>query len=181
MVVFILNIKGGYVMTTTKKRGRPNKLTIEMQNKLCAYIAEGQYITTACRLVGVDYATMRRWILQGEQDMSGKFYEFQEAISQAEALAEAERVKLILQAGKYDDWKANAWYLERKFPEKWGRKDRIDSHVTSEHTERKEHYIEHQIESDPETVELVRQLWRRQQAMGENGGDITNIKDFRND
>jgi hypothetical protein len=168
-------------MTTTKKRGRPNKLTKEMQDKLCAYIAEGQYITTACRLVGVDYATMRRWILQGEQDMSGKFYEFQEAISQAEALAEAERVKLILQAGKYDDWKANAWYLERKFPEKWGRKDRIDSHVTSEHTERQEHYIEHQIESDPETVELVRQLWRRQQAMGEIGGDITNIKDFRND
>lgn len=167
-------------MTTTKKRGRPNKLTKEMQDKLCAYIAEGQYITTACRLVGVDYATMRRWILQGEQDMSGKFYEFQEAISQAEALAEAERVKLILQAGKYDDWKANAWYLERKFPEKWGRKDRVDSHVTSEHTERKEHYIEHQIESDPETIELVRQLWRRQQTFGE-GPEITNIKDFRND
>jgi hypothetical protein len=75
---------------------------------------------------------------------------------------------LILKAGKYDDWKANAWYLERKYPERWGRKERIDAHVTSEHTERKEMLIEHQIETDPQTVELVRQLWRRQQSLEQN-------------
>ena len=100
--------------------------------------------------------------------MSGKFFEFQEAVQQAEAVAEAERVRLILKAGKYDDWKANAWYLERKYPERWGRKERIDAHVTSEHTERKEMLIEHQIETDPQTVELVRQLWRRQQSLEQN-------------
>jgi len=155
-------------MSTTKKRGRPNKLTKELQDKLCGYIAEGNYLDTACRLSGIDYATMRRWILQGEQDMSGKFFEFQEAVQQAEAVAEAERVRLILKAGKYDDWKANAWYLERKYPERWGRKERIDAHVTSEHTERKEMLIEHQIETDPQTVELVRQLWRRQQTLEQN-------------
>jgi hypothetical protein len=28
--------------------------------------------------------------------------------------------------------------------------------------------IEHQIETDPQTVELVRQLWRRQQSLEQN-------------
>ena len=157
-------------MTTAKtpKKGRPLKLTQELQEKLCSHIADGNYLDTACRLAGIDYGTMRRWILQGESDMSGRFYEFAEAVKVAEAIAESERVRLILHAGKYDDWKANAWYLERKFPDRWGRKERLEATVKSEHTEKHEHFIEHQIDSDPETVELVRQLWRRQQALGEN-------------
>lgn len=151
-----------------KKRGAKLKLTPEVQKAICKLIAEGNYLDTACKLVGINFTTFRRWILQGEHDMDGKFYEFSEAVKQAEAIAESERVRLILAAGKKDgDWKANAWYLERKYPEKWGRKERIDSHVTSEHTEKHEHLVEHQFDTDPETLDLVRQLWRRRQSLGE--------------
>ena len=150
----------------TTKIGRPTKLTDETTNKICHYVAEGNYLDTACRLAGVDYSTMRRWIQKGEQEGKGKCYEFAERLKTAEAQAEAKRVELILKAGKYDDWKANAWYLERKYPERWGKHDRLDANIKSEHTERQETYIEHQLETDPETAELVRQLWRRQQAFG---------------
>lgn len=153
---------------TTKQKGRPTKFTKETTEKICQYIQEGNYIDTACRLAGVDYTTMRKWFVQGEAEGKGQFYEFAEAVRRAEAVAEAERVACIIRAGKYDDWKANAWYLERKYPERWGKQERLEATVKSEHTERKEHFIEHQIDTDPETIELVRQLWRRQQALGEN-------------
>jgi len=29
-----------------------------------------------------------------------------------------------------DDWKAAAWYLERKYHDQWGRRDRADLTVT---------------------------------------------------
>lgn len=148
-----------------KKRGRPSKINKETTNKLCKYISEGNYLDTACKLAGLDYSTMRRWILQGEEDKKGVYFEFANALKLAEAKAEAKRVDNILKAGALGgDWKANAWYLERKYPERWGRKDHIQAEVKSQHTERTELQIEHQLDSDPETVELVRQLWRRQQA-----------------
>lgn len=159
-------------MTTVKTkrtapRGRPSKFTPEVKNTICDYISAGNYIDTSCRLAGVDYTTFRGWVVRGEQEGKGEYFDFLRQVRLAEAQAEAERVRLILQAGRLDDWKANAWYLERKYPERWGKKEQLDAKVQSQHTEIKEYKIEQQIETDPETVELVRQLWRRQQALGD--------------
>ena len=158
-------------MTATKKAtpknkgGRPTKVTEELTEKLFQYISEGNYLDTACRLAGVDYSTMRRWVQRGEKEGKGIYYDFGEMLKIAEAQAEAKRVSLILKAGEFDDWKANAWYLERKYPERWAKKTTLDANIKSEHVERQEMHIEHQLEADPETTELVRQLWRRQQAL----------------
>jgi transposase len=159
-------------MTTKRKnkKGRPCKLTKKLQDELCEHIQEGNYLDTACRIVGIDYATMRRWILRGEEEGQGKFYNFCEAIKRAEALAEAWRVKQIKKAS-YEDWKANAWYLERKYPQRWGKKDSLEAQIKSEHTHREEQAIEHTVKTDQETVELVRQLWRREQALLESEMD----------
>jgi transposase len=158
-------------MTVTKKRalpkGRPSKFTPEIKQSICEHISAGNYLDTACRLAGVDYTTFRGWMVKGEQEGKGDYFEFLRQVRLAEAQAEAERVRLILNAGKYDDWKANAWYLERKYPERWGKKEQLDAKIQSQHTETKEYKIEQQIETDPETAELVKQLWRRQQAMGD--------------
>lgn len=155
-------------MSKTTNRGRPSKLNDETTEKLCYYISQGNYFDTACKLVGIDYSTFRAWIVKGEEEGKGRFFDFSEAIKRAEAEAEAKRVELILKAGKYQDWKANAWYLERKYPDRWGKVDRLEAHVKSEHTQKQEYYIEQMIKEDPETVELVRQLWRRQQAVEGN-------------
>lgn len=151
----------------TAPRGRPSKFTNEIKDNICEYIAQGNYLDTACRLAGVDYSTFRGWMVKGEHEGKGEYFEFLRQVRLAEAQAESERVRLILQAGRLDDWKANAWYLERKYPERWGKKDHIEAKVESHHTQTTEYKIEQQIETDPETVELVRQLWRRQQALGD--------------
>ena len=41
----------------------------------------------------------------------------------AEAFAHARAVTIIAKA-MLDDWKAAAWYLERKYHDQWGRRDR---------------------------------------------------------
>jgi transposase len=151
----------------TAPRGRPSKFTTEIKDNICEYIAQGNYLDTACRLAGVDYTTFRGWMVKGEQEGKGEYFEFLRQVRLAEAQAESERVRLILQAGRLDDWKANAWYLERKYPDRWGKKEHIDAKVESHHTQTTEYKIEQQIETDPETVELVKQLWRRQQALGD--------------
>jgi hypothetical protein len=150
----------------TVNKGRPTKLNEELTEKLCYYISQGNYFDTSCKLVGIDYSTFRAWIVKGEEDGKGRFFDFSEAIKRAEAEAEAKRVEMILKAGGLGgDWKANAWYLERKYPDRWGKVDRLEAHVKSEQTQKQEYYIEQMIEQDPETIELFRQLWRRQQAM----------------
>jgi transposase len=147
------------------KVGRPTKFTKEVQDQLYQLIKEGNYFDTSCKIAGISYSTFREWIIKGEQDGKGKFFDFSEAIKKAEAEAEAKRVEMILKAGMIQDWKANAWYLERKYPDRWGKVDRLEASVKSENINKQEYFIEQMIQNDPETVELVRQLYRRQQAV----------------
>jgi transposase len=160
-----------------KARGivRPTKLNHELQTKIVDLIRAGNYIETASSCVGVNKSTLYDWLKRGARasQKEGKipkeelpFVDFSNAVEKAIAEAEARDVMIIANASK-SDWKASAWRLERKFPNKWGRHDHIKAEVHSEHTERTETFIEHQIDTDPQTVELVRQLWRRQQILGE--------------
>jgi hypothetical protein len=150
---------------SSKTRGRPTKFNKEIAETIINLVAQGNYFDTACKVAGIDYTTFRNWIIKGEEEQKGQFYDFFNAIKRAEAEAEAKRVELILRAGMVEDWKANAWYLERRYPEKWGKVDRLEANVKSENTQKQEYYIEQMIKQDPETIELVRQLYRRQQAM----------------
>jgi hypothetical protein len=150
----------------TKPRGRPTKFNKEIAERICKLVADGNYFDTACQVVGIDYQTFRNWVVKGEQDGKGQFFDFFVSIKRAEAEAEAKRVELILKAGGLGgDWKANAWYLERKYPDRWGKLDRLEAKVKSENVNKQEYFIEQMIQNDPETIELVRQLYRRQQAV----------------
>ena len=53
----------------------------------------------------------------------GVYFEFFEAIKKAEAQAEARNVAVIQTAAR-DSWQAAAWWLERKYPQEWGKKER---------------------------------------------------------
>ena len=52
-----------------------------------------------------------------------------EALRDAEGHAEVRAVTLIA-AEMPKDWKAAAWYLERKFHDRWGRRERQDVTMT---------------------------------------------------
>ena len=62
--------------------------------------------------------------MRGEEDESGDFLEFVEAVKKAEAEAEVESVALIRRSAQDGQWQAAAWFLERRKPSDWGRKDR---------------------------------------------------------
>ena len=106
--------------------GRKTKLTPEIQFALCAALMEGQYIDTACGLAGITATTFYRWMAQGDgPDAPKKFREFREAVVKARSQAEADMVKLIAKAAKRPEtWTAAAWWLERSFPNRWGRQSR---------------------------------------------------------
>jgi len=143
------------------KIGRPTKLTPELQEKICKYIAEGNYLSVACAAVDVSDQTYHTWLKLGEEEVNnggGMFADFLEGTKKAEAEQEAKIAERLL-AGAMPgerkrvtktgpegssieitetggDWLAAATYLERRHPDRWGRRDRtrIDINETREIT-----------------------------------------------
>lgn len=106
-----------------KKVGRPTKLNDEMQEKFCSYIAAGNYFETAAALCGISQVQAREWAKQGVRDrekgVKSAAARFSEALDEAHAKGEA---RLVIAIGKSAerDWRAAAFMLERKYPNRWG-------------------------------------------------------------
>lgn len=114
--------------------GRPCKLTPELQTRIVDLICRGNYIETAAKACGIDPKTFYNWMTAGQLAKSGKFADFAQAIGQAEAEAETLLVGMIEKAAS-DSPQAAQWLLERKYPARWGRRDRIDVHAIDEKIE----------------------------------------------
>jgi hypothetical protein len=81
----------------------------------------GNYMETAAAFAGVHKSTLYEWLKKGAKSKSGIYKEFSDAVKKALAEAEVRDVAIISQAAK-ESWQASAWRLERKFPDKWGKK-----------------------------------------------------------
>lgn len=115
--------------------GRPTKLNYEVQEKIVQAIKAGNYIETAAAYAGISKSTLYDWLKRGEREKqrvaknpryrirkSEKIYvDFSDAVEKALAEAEMRDVLLIGKAAE-EQWQAAAWRLERKFPERWGRR-----------------------------------------------------------
>lgn len=144
--------------------GRPSKLTPEVQNKIVTAVAGGNYQATAALLAGVSTSTYHNWVNRGK-DGEEPYVQFLEELTRAEAFAEAERIKEIREAGKNGDWKAHAWYLERKMNKKWGKVDKTEVSHSGEVIHNHEYRIEQQIEGDAESIKLLKQLYQRGESI----------------
>lgn len=138
---------------------RQTRLTPEIQDRIVAYVRDGNYFAVACQLAGIPEETGRAWLSQGRGTNSGRrpkepFITFATAIKEAEAEAETRAIAVIVEAARGKEysitktkevevtggedgristietvtttgtkfsWQAAAWYLERKFPHRWGR------------------------------------------------------------
>jgi len=160
--------------------GRPTKLTYELIDQIADLVREGNYIETASAVVGLDKVSLYRWLKRGAREeerlaknpkLKGKteekiFIEFSNAVKKAMAESEADDLENIKKASR-EDWKASAWRLERRFPNRWGRKEKvdIDANMKNENVNREEVYIEQKITTDQESADLLKQLYRRQSAL----------------
>ena len=105
--------------------GRKTKLDVKRLKKVVDGITAGLPYDTACALAGITYQTFLNWMRAGEAAESGKFFEFFEEVKKAEAIAESVHIANIKNAGKSGVWQADAWMLERRHPEKCGRREQI--------------------------------------------------------
>jgi len=117
---------GGAGSGRTKKKGRPTKLTRELHDEIVRLIEAGNYAETAAAVGGIQPHTLRDWIRRGARETTGPYAAFSSAVKKAEGRAEASAVLRIRKAGQMN-WTAEAWYLERKFPARWGRLERPQS------------------------------------------------------
>jgi transposase len=106
--------------------GRPTKLTDDVQEQIVRALRAGNYIETAAKFAAVDKKTLYSWLDRANRG-EAKYKGFLHAVNKAQADAEVSAVAVITKAAA-SQWQAAAWRLERKFPERWGRRE----HVTVE-------------------------------------------------
>jgi hypothetical protein len=107
---------------------RPTKLTKGLSEKICRAIRAGNYPAVAALSVGISQSTFYRWMEEGRSCESGIHRDFYAAVKEAEAEAEARAVALLAKAGSHD-WRAALSMLERRFAERWRRRERMESAV----------------------------------------------------
>ncbi|HKE79025.1 MAG TPA: hypothetical protein VKB54_06940 [Solirubrobacteraceae bacterium] len=109
-------------MPPRKRVGRPTALTPELAERLVELLRAGSHPDVACKVVGIGRRTYYRWLARGQSNRARDrpYADLRDRIGQARAEAEARAVAQIARAGA-DDWRAAAWFLERGFPDRWGR------------------------------------------------------------
>ena len=114
------------------------KLNPDRQARITEALAQGNYIETAARYAGVTPQVFYKWmnrgnaerqaIAEGEEAREGEaiYVDFVEAVEKARSQAEMRNVGLIQKAAVDGTWQAAAWFLERSYPRRWGRSDRLE-------------------------------------------------------
>ena len=113
--------------------GRPTKKTDQMVEAICDLLERGNTRTSAASIAGINRATLYRWM---QEDAS-----FYDAVEKAEAMAQEamlQRIRFAASTGmvvtrkdgevvEYPGaWQAAAWLLERRWPQDFSRRDRVD-------------------------------------------------------
>lgn len=129
---------------SSSSEGRPSKLTPARIERVCDSLRAGNFFKVACRAANLSESCGRKWLRRGREEAEARedredtgedapddllFLQFFHAVTRAECEAEAGAVAGILAAGRAD-WRALAWYLERKHPDHWGRVDRLKAQIT---------------------------------------------------
>lgn len=84
--------------------------------QLLEAVMAGMEIKDAAKLNGI--SEYRLGIIRSNPD-------FEELLQACQGNVELDHLKNINMAGKLGQWQASAWFLERKFPDKYGKKDTI--------------------------------------------------------
>lgn len=111
--------------------GRPTKFTPEVQARIVEAIEAGNTYARAAAYGGIEYKTFRNWMAAGEKSTRSPYVPFFQAVKEAETKAEMAHVATIENASKRS-WMAAAWWLERRYPQEWGRRDSVDLRVVLE-------------------------------------------------
>jgi hypothetical protein len=117
------------------KQGRKTLLTKELSELVVKGFLMGNYATVVADYAGITYATLRNWLIRGEElsqiedreltEEEQLFVEFFFEVKKAKAVSEMKSLEVIRQASQ-TQWQAAAWYLERTASDRWGKVTRTE-------------------------------------------------------
>lgn len=94
--------------------GRKTKYTPECVKAITDALALGMTRRDACVHGDISEDTFAVWLANRA--------DFAEAVKKAEMVSKMSRLARITKAGKEGTWQADAWVLERKYPDEFGQK-----------------------------------------------------------
>lgn len=92
------------------KRGRKGKYTPEIVKEILTVISIGGSDKDAYEYAGINADTFYMWIKRHP--------EFAEQVTRERLKGKVSMIRSIREQGK-NDWRANAWYLERRYPQEF--------------------------------------------------------------
>lgn len=127
------------------KTGRPPLFDEDRASIMLNALQAGAYMETAAALAGIAKSTFYDWLRRGarargaidagtldvddpDHELDVQLAEFSDAVRKALAQAEVDMLLVVNKAARGDEdhspqWQAAAWRLERKNPNRWGRRD----------------------------------------------------------
>ncbi len=105
--------------------GRPSKLTPAIQEKIVQALSIGNYRKDAAEYAGIDAATLHRWLLRGAREKDSAYADLRAAVLEAESRAKITAIGSITKAMRNGDWRAAAYWLERKFPHQFSDRSQL--------------------------------------------------------
>ena len=115
---FAARENNNYESKSTRAGAKP-KYTEILAHNICNHVSNGNTLKASAAAVAISESTVHRWRKEKP--------EFEQMINQALAVSEARLVQKISQS---EDWRAALAILERRFPETWAKRDKIDMNVT---------------------------------------------------
>ena len=107
-------------------RGRKTQLSPKVQQIILHAVEAGTSLEAAARSAGVSPHTVREWRRRGrgEDDRPAiePYVSFAARLDNAQAGFEIDAASTIYAACQDGKWRAAAWLLERRYPQRWGRR-----------------------------------------------------------
>ena len=109
------------VTNVTQSSHTRYKYSEDVAMVICTYLRKGCTIEASCQAANINKRTYYRWMEE--------IPEFREFVNATESDVEATLLETITSFG---DWRAAAWILERRYPQRWGQKRELDVNVTKQ-------------------------------------------------
>ena len=99
---------------------------------ICSALSAGAYPEEAASAARISRSTYYAWMARGRvareslesaqplAEVDQPFLDLLDAVEQASAAAEIAALEIVGRAADWGSWRAAAWFLERRYPQKWG-------------------------------------------------------------
>jgi hypothetical protein len=100
---------------------KQTECTPERTERICAALRSGNTRENSAKIGGIQPRAFYNWMAKGRAGLE-PYVRFEQAVKEAESDAEAWHIANLVSHAS-TTWQVSAWWLERRNPTKWGRRD----------------------------------------------------------